>query len=146
MSARSQAAIAIVPAFLAAALVAGCGNGANTTTAQKSTTAPKSTPVATTPAVRVIRKAIEVDANGAVGGVQQIDARSGDRIVIVVRSSGYSGEVHLHGFDIKREVAPGRPATFVIGAAQTSDARGQGSFEMELEGIAVQIAKLLISP
>jgi len=132
----------VVPAVAAAALAGGCGGGpANTSSTTKS-----EAQTATTPAVRVVRRAIKVDANGPVGGVAEIRANAGDRIVITVTSVGYSGEVHLHGFDIKRDVAPGKPATFVIGAAETDSPKGQGSFEMELEDIAAQIAKLLISP
>ena len=101
---------------------------------------------ATTPAERVVRKTVRVTSDGPVGGVVEIRARSGERLVVTVVSSGYSGEVHLHGFDIKKDVRPGQPVTFVITAAQTGQPQGQGSFEMELEGTATQIARLLISP
>ncbi|MEI6448002.1 MAG: hypothetical protein WCO96_09015 [Actinomycetes bacterium] len=103
-------------------------------------------PVASTPAQRVVRGTVTVDSNGPVGGVAEIRANAGERIVITVKSTGYSGEAHLHGFDVMRDVAPGKPAIFEVSAAQTSKPSGQGSFELELEAIAVQIAKLLISP
>lgn len=103
-------------------------------------------PKATTPAERVVRRAVTVDSSGPVGGVAEIRANAGERIVITVKSTGYSGEVHLHGFDVMRDVAPGKPAVFAISAAQTSKPQGQGSFELELEAISAQVAKLLISP
>jgi len=114
-----------------------------TTMAVSSDTA---TVTATTPAERVVRRSISVSAAGPVGGVAEVSAQAGERVVITVSSTGYVGEIHLHGFDIKRDIAPGKKVAFVITAAQTRQPQGQGSFEMELEETSTQIAKLLISP
>jgi len=146
-SKRVVAVLALILAAGAAFAIAfsqlgGSGASDSTPTTSNGTT----TATATTPAVRVIRKAITVDANGPVGGVAEVSAKAGERIVITVSSTGYSGEIHLHGFDVKREIAPGKPVAFVITGAQTRQPQGQGSFEMELEATSTQIAKLLISP
>ncbi|CAB4880859.1 MAG: hypothetical protein F2799_07070 [Actinobacteria bacterium] len=100
---------------------------------------------ATTPAARVVRSAIVVSKDGAVGGVKTIDAKSGDRIVITVTSTNFTGEVHLHGFDIHRDLAPGRAVEFSVPPSATSVAKGQGVFEMEMEATATQIAKVQVS-
>src|SRR5215218_8030537 len=55
---------------------------------------------------------IEVRGGKPVGGVQRVLATKGDTLRLVVSSPDTSGEVHLHGYDLKRDVAPGRPASF----------------------------------
>ena len=143
---RIMVGLALVAAAVAAFVLSssslndsGSGSTVTVSTVQSAVTA-------TTPAERVVRTTVKVNRDGPIGGVAEIRAQSGERLVVTVVSSGYSGEVHLHGFDIKKDVAPGRPVTFVITAAQTKQPQGQGSFEMELEGTATQIARLLISP
>jgi heme/copper-type cytochrome/quinol oxidase subunit 2 len=101
---------------------------------------------ATTPATHVVRGIVVVSKDGAVGGVKTIEARSGDRIVISVTSTDVSGEVHLHGFDIHRDLAPGKAVEFSVPASATSVAKGQGVFEMEMEATATHIAKVHVSP
>ena len=152
MSSRAKILV-LVAAFAVAvgafvALKPGDGPSTTATTSvptSVATTQPGK-PQATTPAERVVRRTVTVDSNGPVGGVADVRANAGERIVITVKSTGYSGEVHLHGFDVMRDVAPGKPAVFAIIAAQTSKPQGQGSFELELEAISAQVAKLLISP
>jgi hypothetical protein len=58
---------------------------------------------------------------------------------IVVRSD-VADEVHLHGYDISRDVAPGKPAQFKFNASI------EGIFEIELEHRAVEIATLTVNP
>ena len=150
-SKRVVAAIALIIAAGAAFAIAftqlgGSGSSKSSSTTAAAVNTATTAVTATTPAERVVRRAIKLDDNGPVGGVAEVTAQAGERIVITVSSSGYKGEIHLHGFDLKREIAPGKPVAFVITAAQTRQPQGQGSFEMELEATATQIAKLLISP
>jgi hypothetical protein len=140
------AVVVAVGAFIALKPGDGSSTTATTSAPTSVTTTEPGKPKATTPAERVVRRTVTVDSGGPVGGVAEIRANAGERIVITVKSTGYSGEVHLHGFDVMRDVAPGKPAVFAVSSAQTSSAKGQGSFELELEAIAVQVAKLLISP
>ena len=74
------------------------------------------------------------------GGVQSITAEKGERARIEVISSDTSDEVHLHGYDISRDVKPGKNARFSF------DADAEGIFEMELHGTHTQIAKLVVTP
>lgn len=74
------------------------------------------------------------------GGVQTITAEKGERARIEVISSDTSDEVHLHGYDISRDVKPGKNARFSF------DADAEGIFEMELHGTHTQIAKLVVTP
>ena len=48
--------------------------------------------------------------------------------------------MHLHGYDLSADVAPGSPATIQF----TADVPGR--FEIELEDLGVQIAELEVRP
>ena len=55
-------------------------------------------------------------------------------------SSDSPQEVHLHGYDITRDAAPGKPAQFEF------KAEIEGVFEVELEESHVQVAELEVEP
>jgi FtsP/CotA-like multicopper oxidase with cupredoxin domain len=123
-------------------------NAANTSaelpaTAETSPAAEESTPTATATAPaappRPAATRIRVRAGAPVGGVKTIDVEKGDRIRFIV-SSDQSDEVHVHGYDLERPVAPGAPARFSF----TADA--DGIFEVELHGSGAQIASLEVQP
>ena len=74
------------------------------------------------------------------GGVQTIEVQKGERARIEVVSTDTSDEVHLHGYDIERNVKPGSNARFSF------KADAEGIFEIELHGTGTQIAKLVVEP
>jgi hypothetical protein len=82
---------------------------------------------------------IRVRGGAPVGGVKTIEVEQGDRIRFIV-SSDQSDEVHVHGYDLERLVAPDAPARFSF----TADA--DGIFEVELHGSGAQIASLEVQP
>jgi hypothetical protein len=51
-----------------------------------------------------------------------------------------SEEVHVHGYDIKKELQANKTATVSFKASIT------GIFEIELEGSATQLAELRVDP
>ena len=73
-----------------------------------------------------------------VGGVKKIDVDEGDRIRFRVTDDS-AGEVHLHGYDVEKEVGPGNPASFNVKATIT------GRFEVELHP-ATQVAEVTVNP
>jgi plastocyanin len=101
----------------------------------------RSTPTATAPAANPEPAAtrIRVRDGAPVGGVTTIEVEKGDRIRFTV-SSDQSDEVHVHGYDLERPVAPDAPARFSF----TADA--DGIFEVELHGSGAQIASLEVQP
>ena len=102
------------------------------TTTEESTT--------TTPDDQTQRIVVEVDANAEpVGGIKQAQVTQDDRVELVVRSA-VADEVHLHGYDLSQDVAPGQPARITFRADIA------GVFEAELEERAVQILELTVSP
>ena len=83
---------------------------------------------------------IEVRGGQPAGGPKRIEVKKGDPVRIVV-SSDSPQEVHLHGYDIEREAAPGKPGRFAF------KANAEGIFEMELHhGTQAKLASLVVSP
>ena len=62
------------------------------------------------------------------------------REVVIVVNSDVADQVHLHGYDLTADVAPGAPGTIRF----TADAPGR--FEIELEDRGLQIAELEVRP
>jgi phage tail sheath gpL-like len=117
------------------------GGGTNDESTATTATAPTGTrTVAATPAARPALATIEIRGGKPVGGVKTITVPKGDRVLIYVTSSDTTDEVHLHGYDIKRNLRAGGRVTFSFTAS------AEGIFEMELESTATQIAKLVVRP
>jgi len=87
---------------------------------------------------------IEIRGGEVVGGPADIDVTKGDEVRIVVTSDA-DDEIHLHGYDVEREVGPGRPGRFEF----TADV--EGIFELESHaaedaGRDPLVAKLTVEP
>jgi FtsP/CotA-like multicopper oxidase with cupredoxin domain len=119
-------------------------NGATTTATAPVATAPApgatTTITATTPAPAAQFTTIVVKGGKPVGGVKTITVRKGDQVRIEVTSPDTTSEIHLHGYDVKRELKAGDSVRFSFVA------NAEGIFEMELEQTAVQIAKIVVEP
>jgi hypothetical protein len=155
MSTRNRALIvlgAIVVLVLAFALLSGSDDdespGAPTTvvtgtgptggaTAQDDPQTTTGSAVATTPTAAVPR--IEVVGGEPVGGIEKLEFTSGERVRFTV-TSDVADHVHVHGYDLMRDVGPAQPARFSF------DATLEGRFEVELEERGVQIARLEVAP
>jgi hypothetical protein len=102
-----------------------------TTTTRTTTTRPKP-PGPTT--VRIV-----VRDGRVLGGLRRARLEQGERAVLVVQAD-VSDHVHLHGYDIMRDVSPGSPARLRFRA------NIPGRFEVELEDRKLQIAQLEVRP
>jgi hypothetical protein len=67
---------------------------------------------------------IRLRGGTVVGGPKRVQATKGDTVRIVVNADA-PDEIHLHGYDIYEDAAPGRPARFVFRADI------EGIFEIE---------------
>ncbi|HKT83255.1 MAG TPA: hypothetical protein VJQ84_05395 [Solirubrobacterales bacterium] len=74
-----------------------------------------------------------------VGGVAQLTYDEGERVRFKVESD-VSDEVHMHGYDIGKDVKAGGSVTFDFPATI------EGVFEAELEDRAEQILELTVNP
>lgn len=83
----------------------------------------------------------EVVVKGAkpVGGIKTITVSKGGQVRFVVKSD-VSDEIHVHGYNFKKNVKAGGQVSFSFPA--TID----GEFEVELESRGEQIANLVVNP
>jgi hypothetical protein len=142
----------IVAAAVAAALVLfvvlspddGEDNAASTiptttetvTTSTEPSVPPPPRPPAPPPPARV---RITVRDGTPVGGVRRVTVGKGRRVILMVRSD-VSDHVHLHGYDIMRDVGPGMPAQISFRATII------GTVEAELEDRHVPLAQITTQP
>ncbi len=82
---------------------------------------------------------IQVKGGQPVGGEAKVEVTKGETIRLAVNSD-VTDEVHVHGYDLSREVAPGQPVRMRF------KANLEGVFEVELEESAVPIAQLEVRP
>jgi FtsP/CotA-like multicopper oxidase with cupredoxin domain len=91
------------------------------------------------PPPRPTYERVRIRGGQPVGGVKDITVTKGDTVRLAV-SSDTADEVHVHGYDLKKDVEAGSTVRFRFPADV------EGVFEIELEGTHVQIAKLTVEP
>lgn len=128
------AAIVAVVAFLALKPDEGSEEADNPATVE----------TATTPSAPAPPERIDLRAGAPRGGPARIEAAKGDIVRFVV-SSDRDDDIHLHGYDIEKVAAPGRPARFRVKADL------EGVFEIESHtaedaGREPLIARLVVEP
>ena len=74
-----------------------------------------------------------------VGGIRQLTYNEGEQVLFKV-DSDVSDEVHMHGYDIMKDVKAGGSVSFDFPATI------EGVFEAELEGRKEQILELTVNP
>jgi hypothetical protein len=74
-----------------------------------------------------------------VGGPRELEYDAGEPVLLLVRSD-VADEVHVHGYDLSKEV----PAGGEVGFSFTADI--EGIFEVELEERGEPIAELRVNP
>jgi hypothetical protein len=74
-----------------------------------------------------------------VGGIEEMEYKKGEQVRFVVRSD-VADEIHVHGYDLMRDVEAGGSVRFDFPASI------EGVFEIELEGRKEQIAELRVNP
>ena len=74
-----------------------------------------------------------------VGGIQDLEVNKGDTLEFRVKSDA-DHEIHLHGYDVAKDVPAGGSVTYKL----TADI--DGIFEVEIEDLKEQIAELTVNP
>lgn len=118
--------------------VAGAGTTSTTVTAPP-TLEPIGSGTATSTVSDDVRLDVTIRGGEPVDGIVRAEAHKGDPVVVVVRSD-VADHVHVHGYDLIADVAPGKPARMQFRASLT------GRFEIELEDRGKQIAQLTVLP
>ena len=104
-------------------------------------TTPEATPTAPPPPPAPTVATIRITIRGGtpVGGIRRASVKQGRQVRFVVRAD-IADHVHVHGYDLMRDVAPGKPAQISFRATVP------GQFEVELEDRGLQIAELEVRP
>jgi hypothetical protein len=136
-------AVALIALVVAFVIASGSGNDNDKSAATTAATAPaaagaQTTATATTPAAPTTPVVQVVDAKPK-GGVQRLAFNKGDQVRFTVRSDT-ADEIHVHGYDVHKDVAAGGSVTFSFPG--TID----GRFVVELENHGTQIAELEVNP
>jgi hypothetical protein len=115
------------------------GQGQTPTTTTKPQAAPRKPRARRTapPTPKVER--IVVRNGKPAGGAKRLEYRRGERVRFSVQSNT-ADEVHVHGFDVAKNVPANRRVRFGF------DADIEGVFEVELHGTHTKIAELRIRP
>jgi hypothetical protein len=97
-------------------------------------------PTATVPAPKPQFETIRLAAGEVRGGERRIRVQKDEIARIEVRSDA-PDEIHLHGYDVYKDVAPGKPARFRVKADV------EGVFELEAHDLGhVIIGTLVVEP
>ena len=107
------------------------GETATTTDTETGATTAAETPSA-------VRVRIQARGDGS-GSIRRVTIERGQRVTLIV-SSDVADEVHVHGYDLMADVAPGSPARISF------EASVPGRFDVELESRVIQIAELRVNP
>jgi hypothetical protein len=137
-------AIAVVIAIVAVVIITSSGNDEQEATTASGTATPTAT---ATPADDATAEPTETPTPKPEpevplvepGKVAKLRFKEGDTVRFRVRSD-VADHVHVHGYDLMKDVEPGRTITFSFPASIT------GIFEIELEDAGVQIAQLRVDP
>ena len=105
--------------------------------ASASPTAVSSSPTAVPTKVAEPTFAIRYEAGRVTGDTGRLKVKFGTKVVIRI-SSDAADEVHLHGYDVSVKVAAGGTALLAF------TARIRGVFEIELEKLGKQLAKVQV--
>jgi hypothetical protein len=92
-------------------------------------------PPALPPPQRVVRVQLVVKGGRPVGGVRNVTVAKGRRVMLFV-TSDVAEEVHLHGYNLMRDVVPGETAQLTFRATIV------GTVEVELEQSGVPLARI----
>jgi hypothetical protein len=113
-------------------------------TAQQGETSTTTAPTETEQAPRVEPRepsvpTLRVRGGRPKGGVETLEAKQGETVSFQVIADA-EHEVHLHGYDVSKDVTAGKPARFKLKATET------GIFEIEIEDTHTQIGELKVEP
>ena len=135
-------AVGIVALVLAFVLLRPGGNDGGSTapsgSASTTTRASASASTAQAPAQPTFATVRVVNGQPQ-GGIRTVSVKKGDRIRLRVVSD-VADEIHVHGYDLKKDVAKGGSVQFSFPATI------EGRFEVELEHAGTQIANLEVTP
>lgn len=82
---------------------------------------------------------LTVEGGRVVGGARVIRLKRDDPVTLVVRSDR-ADELHVHGYNLQADLAPGRPSTLSFVARRT------GRFSLELHKAGIELGAFEVYP
>lgn len=143
-----RTAVTLLSLAIGMLALAGCGGDgssqpvgttATATAAADTTPTGTSAPVETTAAPSARTIVVTVRRGRPQGGIQRPTVRKGEKVVLVIRTDA-GEQVHLHGYDLERDVAPGTPVRIPFTASLP------GRFELELHHPDALLAVIEVRP
>jgi hypothetical protein len=133
-----------------AVALAGCGGGSKSSAPTTSTVAPATTTVPSTTTTTTATTTTKTQTTAGpvtirvlikggkpVGGIQRATVKKGQKVAVVVHSD-VADEVHVHGYDLHKDVDAGGTVRIEFPATIT------GVFEAELEDRKLQIIEFTV--
>lgn len=117
----------------------GSADPPTTTTATDDTTAATQDDVEPKPKPEPEVTTVVVKGGEPEGGVAELEYDAGDQIRFAVESDT-PDEIHVHGYDLYADVAPGKPAELDFPADL------DGIYEVEFHDAGTQVAELVVNP
>jgi hypothetical protein len=124
--------------------LAGCGGSSSSSTSPTASNGPGTTTGTTTAGAATTTTAnapvtirVLVTGGKPVGGIQRATVKKGQTVAIVVHSD-VADEVHVHGYDLHKDVAAGGTVRITFPATIV------GEFEAELESRKLQIVEFTV--
>lgn len=134
MGDRRKAASALLAVVAIAGLAACGGGGGGADTTSTAPTAGGGNVKSEASAAQIVVR------NGEpVGGVRRLEYSAGDQVRFAV-DSDVADEIHVHGYDLMKDVPAGGSVSFSF------PAEIEGIFEVELEERGEQIAEIRVNP
>jgi hypothetical protein len=140
--------VLLLAALIATLALAACGGGEEETVGGGPAPTEATPPAAAEPAggdstegseAGPSTPTIAIEDGEPVGGIAELEYDAGDEIEFTVESD-VAEEIHVHGYDLMKDVPAGGSVTFSF------PAEIEGIFEVEMEGRAVQIAEIRVNP
>jgi hypothetical protein len=125
----------VIVLILAFVLLRPGGDGGGSSATTGSSSAGGASTTAAQPTVQTVR----VVGGKPQGGIKTLSFHKGDQVRVRVVSDT-ADEIHVHGYDLKKDVEKGGSVQFAFPATI------EGVFEIELEDAGVQIASLEVQP
>jgi hypothetical protein len=134
-------AATVVVLILAFVLLRPGGDDGGSTAPSGAASTGSSAPAASAPSTTAepTVKTVRVVNGQPQGGIKTLSFRKGDQVRLHVVSDT-ADEIHVHGYDLMKDVEKGGSVDFAFPATI------EGRFEVELEDAGVQIANLEVQP
>ena len=133
----SRLAAALAGLALAAGLTACAGTPAPAAEESTSAASSSSAPASTTASPAGQRIEVQVTGGQASGDTGRVPVAADEHVTLVI-TSDTADEVHVHGYDLEAELAPGQPTEIAF------DATIPGVFEVELHEAGTLLLSLQV--